>query len=504
MKSRCAFRVIAAFVFAAALLVAAATRGAAGTGPFLPDDPSWVYPPPGTPWNHEVGVSGFGPGDVNSDGFDDLLIGLRDYDYEAGVRRVSTSSVLLFYGQETGLPTEPGWHYQRHDSTSFSQYKAKGDLNGDHCGDIIITDYEWSEIDRPWRGRIFVFYGSISGPSASPDVVLKGDDQYDELGYQGVGDVDVNGDGYDDLYVTALKRMSGVPLEGVPIARIYFGGADGISEEPDWEIETNLCILGVFRISSINDVNGDGHTDITAYCDISSEEMNPFVHFYYGSASGPSIQPDLEIAAADPSINDWFSFEGVGDINGDGYDDVVTHAQISFSVKIFYGSPSGLDPTSSKDFHLHETIYDLPGDLSYVGDLDGDGFDELGMDDYSGTAAYIFGGSDSGPDKIRVWGVGNANLPTFWVSNPRAAGDLNDDGADDIVIVGVNLPQIGADDSCAFVYLGIPTTTTIPTSTTSTTAAEADDDAVDDDTVDDDSGLVDVAETSDRSSACGC
>jgi hypothetical protein len=110
---------------------------------------------------------------------------------------------------------------------------------------------------------------------------------------------------------------------------VYHGSASGLSATPNWTAESDQEDALFGSVGTAGDVNGDGYDDVIvgalSYDNGQSDEGG--VVGYHGSASGLSTTPDC--TAESDQLNAWFgSSGGAGDVNGDGYDDVIGGASL--------------------------------------------------------------------------------------------------------------------------------------------------------------------------------
>jgi hypothetical protein len=301
--------------------------------------------------------------------------------------------------------------------------------------------------------------------SATASVVLAGADQDDATFGAAVASAgDTNGDGYADLVVGA-PAAGNVPGEAV---YVYLGGASGLSTSPSVVLHgPGMGSYYGMYLSSAGDVDGDGYADII----VSAHGLDDFhgrSFLHRGSPSGPLPTPSVVIVRPDtPSGNCTLSaVSGGGDLNGDGYGDVVVAcpaAGFPGQVYVYLGGPSGLHTTP--DVTLTEPngvggSY-FGNSVAIVGDVNGDGFADIlvGAPDFGGTGAkaLLYLGGQSGVQ----------TLPSFTITRPATAngwfgaavaggGDVNGDGYSDVVIGSATMDGQGAPipGGGAFVYLG--------------------------------------------------
>jgi FG-GAP repeat len=213
-------------------------------------------------WGAGAGLfsSGFGTsvaaaGDVNGDGFGDIIVGAPLYDF-AGF--FDEGRVFVYFGSASGPSINPSWTADGNKGLAhFGQSVAgAGDVNADGFADIIIGAPTYD------TGRVFVYHGSAAGPSLSPDFMVKNGRTPADLGTSVAGVGDVNGDGFGDVAVGAPRTGDTAnPAEGS--VRVYYGGAHGLGSQPGFTVtETHANDLFGGSVAGAGDVNGDGFPDV--------------------------------------------------------------------------------------------------------------------------------------------------------------------------------------------------------------------------------------------------
>jgi hypothetical protein len=361
-----------------------------GSAAGLSTTPTLALPTP------EEGSYGFGEsiasvGDVNGDGYADLAVG----DYGALER---AGRVYLYFGSARGLRATPSWTLTGPDGRNgyFGGRVARaGDLNGDGYADLAVAPSSSSRS----AGRVYVYLGSARGLGATPAFTVGGPDEglYDAVP---AGGGDLNGDGYADLVVG-----SGLPGDGVGRVHVYFGSAEGVSLRPSLTLtgpsEGGVGFGG--SLASAGDLNGDGYADLVVRAG-DMWGLMAWVHVYLGSETGPGATPTLSLGGSDGEVP-LGAVATDGDLNGDGYADLAVGfdraMSDSLSVHVYLGSAAGLSPTPAVRLAN-------PGGgeggfgyaLTSAGDLNGDGYADLvagafGTSSRTGQV-HVYLGSDTG------------------------------------------------------------------------------------------------------------
>ncbi|MBK9334389.1 MAG: FG-GAP repeat protein [Ignavibacteria bacterium] len=160
----------------------------------------------------------------------------------------------------------------------------------------------------------------------------------------------MNGDGYSDVIIGAIGYGNGQGNEGR--IYVYFGSGNGLSLVANWTSESNVsdAIFG-WSVSTAGDVNGDGYSDfIASYIGFMQPQGKVFV--FHGSAEGLSDSANWTAECNQASAHFGHSVSSAGDLNSDGYSDVIIGAPLynngqanEGKVFIYNGSSSGLSDT---------------------------------------------------------------------------------------------------------------------------------------------------------------
>lgn len=303
-------------------------------------------PSPGQILNAPAGQAGFGffvasAGDVNNDGFDELIAAAE---WNAGV-------VYLYMGSASGLSDTPSQVISAPDGFPAFGFghgiAGDGNINGDHYSDIVIMGGDDSQT------YVGVYLGSADGIHGQPHSIL----QFNDNAYGGsvciIGDT--NNDGFDDVALSMMSKKT--PADSIDVI-VFNGTADGTLVNP---VTLPLAIPqrdtpGNAQVAPAGDINSDGFADLVvgnqwARGDYENEGK---AYIFLGSRSGLSPAPDYTLDNPLPEFNVRFgnSVTGVSDMNGDGYDDIAVgcpyHQNDLGFVAIYYAHPWGFFKTPSQ------------------------------------------------------------------------------------------------------------------------------------------------------------
>jgi hypothetical protein len=410
-------------------------------------------------------------GDVNGDGYSDVIIGA--YRYDNGEQ--DEGMAYIYYGSVSGLSLIPDWTGESNQAQAYfgNSVSFAGDVNGDGYSDVIVGAPNYDN-DESSEGRAYVYYGSAEGLSQTPDWTGESNQVYAFFGTSVSTAGDVNGDGYSDVIVGANWCDNGHPDEGM--AFVYYGSSEGLSSTPDWSGESNQPDANFgFSVSTAGDVNGDGYSDVIVgapYCGEMSEGM-AFV--YYGSADGLSQTPDWSGEPNQPDANFGTSVSKAGDVNGDGYSDVIVGApntivgdpnydsgkEYEGKAFVYYGSSSGLSLLPDWTVEANHGFTFFGHSVSTAGDVNGDGYSDvivgapLHEDEYiDGGGSFVYYGSVDGLSQVPDWAAGANQENALFGNSVSTAGDVNGDGYSDVIIGAYYYDNDEVDEGRAFVYYG--------------------------------------------------
>lgn len=331
-----------------------------------------------------------------------------------------------------------------------------GDVNGDGISDLAVGAARYLP-PFEWRTEVYVFYGDAALDTLPDLIIYRPKHEY--IGRTGLSAcADVNGDGYNDIVISDPCEAN-----GRGIVSIYLGG-------PGIDTVADLIIVGEGQLGNTlacSDVNGDGAADIIAgvyFWNLGDGRA----YIYYG---GRLLDPIPDVIINGHNYEEFgFCVGGGGDLNGDGYEDLVVGAPENDEVYpnggkvyvFFGGNPMDTVPDL---WHYGEASGEALGrygnvitKYSFNSDQYAEGCWGSEFGQYPRGKAYVlYGGNPMDPD------------PDLVMSGPRATTELGYSVADAGRVVAdsfsaVVFGGVGEDSSrgAAYLYLGGATPDTIP------------------------------------------
>jgi len=365
------------------------------------------------------------------------------------------------------LATTPGWSVESDQAGAnmgWSVGKA-GDVNGDGFDDIIVSAYTYNGSAGQAAGRVYVYYGSPAGPSDTDVWIVEGDQAFAALGSSAGSAGDVNNDGYDDVIIGAELYSNGEQHEGR--AYLYYGSPAGLGDTPAWHTESNQTDAHFGSSSgTAGDVDGDGYDDViigARYYDHGQTNEGQ-VYVYHGSASGLSTTPAWTAEGDLANINFGYTVGTAGDVDNDGYDDVVIGAYNSsgatkYRLCVYHGSSGGLAATPGWTLETSLST-GLGSAVASAGDVNGDGYDDVivGEPYYPVSTTVkgrvtIFDGSAAGLVVTATQAITD-NQDAYFGYSVGTAGDVNGDGYSDVIVGAPHYEFGGAHKGRVAIYYG--------------------------------------------------
>lgn len=386
---------------------------------------------PGIGSGDRSGISVSGAGDVNDDGLDDLIIGASNAD-PAGQGQAGESYVI--FGAEafdavvnlSDLDGSNGFILNGIDAgdVSGNSVSAAGDVNGDGVGDIILGAPSAFANGINRSGESYVIFGNASGFEAQ--INLSDLDGTNGFILNGIGNLnasgravsragDVNGDNVDDLIIGAT---------GAEAAYVVFGQTDAFT--PQFNLSdlngsngftlqgTNIGSFTGRSVDAAGDVNGDGFGDVIigSRAPANGNSLAGESYVVFGAEVFDSTlnlaeldgSNGFSLGGIDPSDDSGVSVAGAGDVNNDGFDDLLIGASQADPNELSGAGESYLFFGKMGGFAAQFNFADLNGGNGLVfngiaaGDQSGRAVSGAGDVNNDGFADLLIGATDADPN----------------------------------------------------------------------------------------------------------
>lgn len=379
-----------------------------------------VYEIGGEQQDDRLGDSVSGAGDVNADGFDDFIAGAPNSD-----RNGQNSGFVRIH---SGIDASVLYYYEGNSGDKLGESSAGiGDIDGDGYGDFIIGSPSRDHGAKNNVGRAYV----RSGLDGSIIFLYQGVNEGAEIGRSVSGGGDANNDGHCDFIVGSTEGAAWIRsgLDG-GLLHALVGHTEGV--RPGW------------AVSGAGDVNGDGHDD--AVCGFYLWQSDSGILEVYSGLDGSVLFFDTGAAAGH---NLGFSVSGAGDVNRDGYDDVIGGAPAyGFgygTARVYRGN------TWVLQHEFDEQWSSFGRSVSGAGDINNDGHSDVVV---GAPNAHVGGGvwAYSGQNGASIFAIEALISNDALGRSVSGAGDVDDDGFSDI-IAGAPVTRFNGNDQSGAVLV---------------------------------------------------
>ncbi|MDP5202286.1 HYR domain-containing protein [Flavobacterium sp. DG2-3] len=405
----------------------------------------------------KAGFTTSNAGDINGDGIQDFLIGAIN------------EGCYVIFGTSSGFPPNinlgklngiDGFKIFDDAVTPPSEFaydvSSTGDINGDGIDDLMLSDRQKRNAAKNFAGAIYVIYGKKTAFSAQfPISVIDGNngfkilgDTKDEfLGSALVNIGDFNNDSYSDIAILSANEGSG----GIKKCYVIFGRSsnfpasatiDQLITSPSFVIEGDVGQT----VEASGDINGDGIADL-----IFSGDYTKYRYVVFGSSSLPSkINTSslngsngfrIENSATALNTSQYYQFKALGDLNGDSFKDLAIDNYILFGKPSFSSTVDLKDLDGTNGFKIDAFMLDYLDFYTGYGDFNADGLDDMAVV-YINNIYIVYGKKIWSPSiKIQDLNAAEAlKIKIRYAANYSISylKDINKDGIDDLLIGSTN------------------------------------------------------------------
>lgn len=407
------------------------------------------------------GFSVSGAGDVNGDGYDDVIAGAPHY----GNGQTDEGAVYIYYGSSEGLGSTPLIIESNTAGGLFGWSVASaGDINNDGFADLIVGATGCDTVER--TGCAYVYLGGANGLSTTPAWAAQGDQRHAGFGYVVGALGDINGDVRSEVFVGAPSYDAGEVDEGKVF--VYLSTPDGLSQSAGWTAEGGQAnaYFGM-AVASAGDVSGDSRKDLLVGAPNASDTLAGEGKAYVFFSENDTLAATAAWVKSGGQEQAHFgeAVSSAGDTNSDGLSDVLVGAPDfddgetnEGAAFVFLAATTGVSTQAAWIGQGDVADAHYAASVAHAGDIDGNGYPDLlvGAHRLMQTNAgegrvYLYPIKASGIDHDAVWTVDASTILPDQVYTDMgyavcAAGDVNGDGSNEFLISAILSDQEHVDE----------------------------------------------------------
>jgi hypothetical protein len=337
--------------------------------------------------------------DLNNDGFDDLLVGAPEYN--------GAGRLYIFYGGKDmdevadvviDAPDGAGSY--------FGFRPAVGDINNDGILDLVVC----SPMYNSRTGRVYLYYGPISSDDKA-DKVFTGESKGDTFGMFAIPDGDIDNDGCDDLVIATRYYSS-------EVGRAYlYWGAEGTSMDEVCDLVFSDEVREQFSCGiEVCDIDKDGFADIMIGSQ-GDKSAQRGVWLYWGSKRGNFDNTADLVFTGEKNSDNFGNSISVGYANDDQYPDIMINAWnyrggLGRSYLYYGGTRKKIDNVAD---HMFDTLEDIEPFQTHIVDVNKDGYGDVvrggcKYKDFQGRGYLWYGPFHDSTNITFNWDTTNASV----------------------------------------------------------------------------------------------